>query len=113
MPEAILPAVLQVGARNGGVPKSACARIEHDVNYGVVELPGRAPTPPERLEDYCGRPGRRSPASAGKARAGAPVTDAFACPDPTPAVLSRPPEITAIRCPTARWPPRARSRCGL
>src|SRR4051794_34904877 len=25
-------------ARNGGVPKSGCACIEHDANYGAVEL---------------------------------------------------------------------------
>ena len=33
----MLPAVLLAGGpRNGGVPGAACARIEHDVNYGIA-----------------------------------------------------------------------------
>ena len=46
MPEAMLPAVLLLGARNGGVPKTVSERVEANVNYGVVELPVRAPAPP-------------------------------------------------------------------
>jgi hypothetical protein len=88
-------------ARNGGVPRTACARIKHAVNYDVVTLPGRADAP--SLDEYCEVWARSRVGKVGP-RASASVTSTGARPDSThtPGCPGRRRSPRRVACPSRR-----------